>query len=130
MRLLFTLAVNQSTLEDIEAAQKALQAVKADITGDGLEGMLTLAVGQLERFVAGNIEVKTGRTKNSVFGSVSGSGNSVEAFLGTNVSYSPFVRNASHSKQFFAYAADVEGPHVQKWLGDEVDLRVERGFNK
>jgi len=60
---------------------------------------------------------------------VTGSGNSVEAFLGTNVSYSPFVRNASHSKQFFAYAADVEGPHVQKWLGDEVDLRVERGFN-
>lgn len=124
------ITVSPQTIEDIRQSQLAFEmAAEALSAGGGLEGLFAEAILQLGRFVAGNIEVDTGRTKNSVFPSVEGRGNSIVAMLGTNVSYSPFVRDAGHSRRFFEYAADVEGPRALAVLGDEVVLEIARGFN-
>lgn len=117
------IAVKQA---DIERVQRELADVVAAVgEGEGLDSLLTLATMQALRFVQANIEVDTGRTKNSVMPSVQDS----EGRLGTNVSYAPFVRDAGHSEQFFRYAARVEGPRIQEAFGMEVQARVNRAFS-
>lgn len=116
--------VNTATVADIERVQRQLSNVLAGVTGDGLTEIITLATLQMLRFVQANIEVDTGRTKNSVFPHVQGT----EGRLGTNVTYSPFVRDAGHGKQFFRHAADVEGPALGRAFGTEVQARVNRAF--
>ena len=114
--------------QDVAATLAGLEAVKATTRGAGLEAMLALALGRLDRFVAGNIEVDTGRTKNSIFQHTGGNGNRLEAMLGTNVHYAPYVREAGHGEQFFEYAARVEGPAVLEMLGTDYDARIEAAF--
>lgn len=112
-----------------EAAEKyraAAELLRAD--GQGLPALMSEAVGQLQRFAQGNIEVDTGRTKNSVFGNVSGRGNSVVGMLGTNVRYAPFVRDSGHRMQFMKYAERKEVPNVLKYLGEGVVSSVEEVF--
>lgn len=121
--------IDQSVQDDIARTQQALQAVKDELAETGQGSVWMLALLQMNRFVGANIEVDTGRTKNSVFTEVSGSGNGITALLGTNVSYSPFVRDAGHNKQFFEYAAETEGPAIAQLLGDEVAIRVEGAFS-
>lgn len=118
--------VNQATVQDIETTQRQLADALAAVGGEsgGMEDIITLLTLQMLRFVQGHIEVDTGRTKNSVFPSVAGT----EGRLGTNVSYSPFVREAGHGRQFFDYAADVEGPAVARAFGLEIQSRVNRAF--
>jgi hypothetical protein len=111
------------TQAKLEAAQQAI----APDTG-GLADILAVGLAQLERFTVANIEVDTGRTKNSIFPKLGQQGNSVVASLNTNVSYAPYVRDASHKQPFFDYAAKVEGPRVAKMLGLEVDIRVTKAF--
>lgn len=123
------ITIKQSVLTDIERTQQGLQRVSEELADTGIGGMWMLALLQLNRFVGANIEVDTGRTKNSVFTEVSGGGNSITALLGTNVSCSPFVRDAGHRKQFFEYAAETEGPAIAQLLGEEVAIRVEGAFS-
>lgn len=123
--------VNAASLEDIERVQRQMAGVLTAVSpSDGLKGVITLATLQMHRFVANNIEVDSGRTKNSIFPEVTNAGNSVVGVLGSNVSYSPFVRDANHGRQFFDYAKDVEGPNIKKLLGDEMTAEIERGFNQ
>lgn len=122
------ITIDKSAIADIERAKDGLAAVQKELMATGADSMWMLALLQLNRFVGANIEVATGRTKNSVFTQVSGSGNGITALLGTNVSYSPFVRDAGHHQQFFEYAAEYEGPAVARMLGEEVDIRVQRAF--
>lgn len=126
-----SLNVNEASIEDIEKAQRQLNSAVAQFGAEsgGLAARLTEAILQVQRFVLGNIEVDTGRTKNSVFADVSQSGNSVAAMLGTNVNYSPYVRDAGHKEQFFKYAERVEVPGVLAWLGADIVARVEGSFD-
>lgn len=111
--------------EDAERMERQLAAVMEAVgAGAGQRDLLTLATMQALRFVSANIEVDTGRTKNSVFPEVG----ETTARLATNVSYSPFVRDASHSEQFFRYAERVEGPRIGEAYGLEVQARVNRAF--
>lgn len=128
------LAINVNTAEpgEIERVQRQLNSAAQAIGANsgGLEAILALGLAQLDRFVAVNVEVDTGRTKNSVFQHIGGGGqgNSIAAALATNVRYSPYVRDASHSQPFFQYAAEKEGPAVLEMLGEEVIIRVEEAF--
>jgi len=90
-----------------------------------MKSIITLATLLALRFVQANIEVSTGRTKNSVNRKET---NALVGMLSTNVSYAPFVRDAGHSEQFFRYAARVEGPRIQDAFGMEVQARVNRAF--
>jgi hypothetical protein len=111
-----------------EAAAKLRAAAKAAGV-DGQVAAFTEAISQLHRFVANNIEVDTGRTKNSIFPRVSKEANGVEAMLGTAVIYSPYVRDAGHSQQFFDYAEEREVPQIMRWLADEMIIKVEQPFS-
>ncbi|MCL4867756.1 MAG: hypothetical protein KJ063_02210 [Anaerolineae bacterium] len=117
---------SEETLRDANRTAQALAAVQAGVTGSGMMGIMSLAVVQMQRFVSGHIEVDTGRTKNSVHAEVKRVGNGVEGVLGTNVVYSPYVRDDKHQRPFFDHARNVEGPNVVRLFGDEVNLRVER----
>lgn len=118
----------QASAEDIARVQRELDQVITTVGegGDaGLKSIITLATLQALRFVQANIEVRTARTKNSV--NRRGT-NAIIGMLATNVSYAPFVRDATHSEQFFRYAARVEGPRIQESFGLEVQARVNRAF--
>ena len=124
--------VNTASPNEIARAQEAFRnaAVAVGVASDdGLLGKVKQATLQMDRFVSGHIEVDTGRTKNSVFPTVRSEGNSVIGMLSSNVRYAPYVRDASHSKQFFDYAADVEGPGILEWLGSEVAITVREAFS-
>lgn len=126
-----SLDVNAASIEDIERVQRQLNSavMQMGAKSGGLVARMTEAILQLQRFVLGNIEVDTGRTKNSVFADVSEADNSVAAMLGTNVNYSPWVRDRGHSEQFFKYAERVEVPTVLEWLGGDIVARVEGSFD-
>lgn len=127
---MMTIKVNEASIEDLEQMQAKLRRV-LELVGaqtGGLEEMITLGVLQLDRFVAANIEVDTGRTKNSIFPSVHGDGNRVTGQLATNVWYAPWVRDAGHDAHFFDYAEKKEVPAVLAMLGSEFSARVEQGF--
>lgn len=95
-----------------------------------MEARVSRGLVMLQSFVSKNIEVDTGRTKNSVFARVSGGrGNSVVGMLGTNVKYAPYVQDGTHSKQFFDYAAEREGQRVADALGEDFIVSVERVFD-
>lgn len=122
--------VDEASLRSIRKVQRQLtDAVKA-IDPSGVEEVVQLTTLQALRFVQGNIEVDTGRTKSSVFPAVTRVGNGADGVLGTNVSYSPFVRDASHTKPFFDYAAENEGPRLAQFFGAEINVRVENAFNE
>ena len=120
------LTLSQSSIQDVNRSQQALMQVQASVTGGGMVEIMTLAVLQMQRYVSAHIEVDTGRTKNSIFTQVRGAGNGAEGVLGTNVSYSPYVRDNTHSRQFFEHAAEGEGPNVARLFGEEVQIRVEK----
>ena len=124
--------VNTARPDEIARVQDAFRnaalAVGAQ-TDDGLLPKVTQATLQMERFVAGHIEVDTGRTKNSVFPTIRTDGNGVTGMLSSNVSYAPHVRDGGHNRQFFEYARDVEGPRVLDWLGGEVTISLGGAFN-
>lgn len=120
------LVLSNQSEQDIERARAALEQVRAEVTGQGMAAIMALAVVQMQRFVTANIEVDTGRTKNSIFTQVRVEGNGVDGVLGTNVSYAPYVRDDGHYQQFFEFAAEAEGPRVAQLFGDEVQIRVQR----
>ena len=93
-----------------------------------LEAPFTAAAIQLHRFMVDNIEVDTGRTRNSLFFTVQGASNSIVATIGSNVSYAPYVRDKSHDKQFVKDAAQKELPGVLQALGENVSAHVLEGF--
>lgn len=118
----------QSLTEFQVNAREAANRVGAQ--SGGLAEKLVKGVGQLDRFVAAHIQVRTGRTKNSVFQAVDVQGNSAQAGLHSNVKYSPYVGYLPHSKseQFFQYAARVEGPKVAETTGRAVVVAIEDSF--
>lgn len=120
----------ESTQQDIQAVQNSMQNALRETTGAGLENKLLLGLAQLDRFVAANIQVQTGRTKNSIFQRIGRSGNSVAAGLHTNVKYSPYVGHlpGRSSEQFFKYAARVEGLRVANSVGQDIVITVEGKF--
>lgn len=123
------ITVSAETVADVERATQEFGAVQAIVDPRGLEVRMNAAVLGLQRFVTNNIEVDQGRTKNSIFANVRVNGNSVVGMLGSNVSYSPFVRNASHQMQFFKYAEQQKGADIARQLGDDVVVSVESVFD-
>lgn len=121
---------NKSAVEDLKRMQAQMLAARQAVTGDGMAGLINLGLIQLHRFVMANIEVDTARTKHSVFMQVYQRGGDVEGKLGSQVKYSPWVRDKGHTTHFFEYAKEKEGPAVLNMLGREVTLKVKRAFNK
>lgn len=124
----FSMSIRAEGAQEAQSKYNAAADAVGVRTG-GLRDILLVGLLQMERFVLGNIEVDTGRTKNSIFQDLAATGNSIRAMLGTNVIYSPYVRDAGHKEQFFEYAAKVEGPRVAERMGGEVVIRVERAFD-
>jgi len=98
------------------------------VSPNGLAEMFQMGIMQLDRFAQGHIEVDTGRTKNSLYTRVNNDSNRITAMLGTNVRYSPYVRDDGHKKQFLENTRDAEGPRVLEWLGEQVVLSIEGAF--
>ncbi|MCL4867794.1 MAG: hypothetical protein KJ063_02400 [Anaerolineae bacterium] len=121
-----TLQLSQTSLDDLKKLQADLRQAAQEVSANsGLKGLMTQAILQVDRFVAGNIEVDTGWTKNSIFPDVSGGGNSVVAQLSTSVHYAPYVRDRRHQEQFFDYANRREVPKVIEWLAETAGIKVE-----
>lgn len=120
---------NESPVEDLKRMQRQLMTAKKAVTGDGMEGIMNLGLIQLHRFVLANIEVDTARTKHSIFMQMDRKGKDVEGRLGSQVFYSPWVRDAGHGVHFFEYAQAQEGPAVLAMLGREFTLAVNRAFD-
>ena len=117
--------VNNNPLAQIKALQEQLVMAKMAVTAEeGMEAEITKALIQLHRFVLAHIEVDTARTKHSIFMETHISGDSVIGKLGTNVKYSPYVRDANHKEPFFRYAARIEGPRVLEALGREFTMKL------
>lgn len=110
-----------------EELQRRLLAA-ADVVGpDGMTAEVQKALIELHRFVVDNIEVDIttgGRTRRSIFMNVFTDNAGVNGMLGSNVSYSPWVRDAGHGQQFFEYAARIEGPRVLERMSREFTLKV------
>lgn len=124
------LTVDTASIKDLERLQSQLLSAKMAVTGEGMEGLVNLALIQLQRFVMGNIEVDTARTKASIFiMNPQTLGKDVVGGLASQVSYSPFVRDAGHKEHFFEYAKRVEGPAVLEMLGREFTLAMKRSFD-
>jgi len=121
--------IKVSTNGTAERSQGQYNSAAQAISPSGLAPLFQAALLQLQRFTLGNIEVDTGRTKNSIFAQLDQSGNSIAALLGTSVRYAPYVRQANGGVQFFTYAADVEGPAALAALGDNVILAVSGEFD-
>lgn len=111
-----------------ETVANGLDRLGNGLRPNGLMSMMHTAVSQLHRFTAINIEVDTGRTKNSLFTSVSNNGNSVVGMLGTDVRYAPYVRESNHGMQFMDYALDREVPRLVAQMGGKITNVVERSF--
>lgn len=125
------LSVDTASIQDLEALQADLRQAAREVSANsGLLGLMTQGILQIDRFVANNIEVDTGRTKNSVFPTTRQNGNSVLAQLSTNVSYAPYVREAGHGEQFLAYAEQREVPGVVAWIGEQAGIKVEAVLSK
>lgn len=124
------ISVNEANPGDLAKLQQNLNSVVQAIGAEsgGMKRNLTESLLQMQRFVVGNIEVDTSRTKNSVFPSITGSGNSILALLASNVRYSLYVRNAGHNEQFFDYASRVEGPNIARQYGKDIITKVEKQF--
>lgn len=101
------------------------------IRNGGMANLVELAGLQLLRFTLSDIEVDSGRTKGSLFFQQGGPrGNSaVMAYLGTNVKYAPYVRDAAHTVQFFKNAEETEGPAVAAAFGVNVEAVVNDAFD-
>lgn len=123
-----TEATTQELAEFQAAARRA--ANKVGVESGGLASLMLKGLGQLDRFVAANIQVRTGRTKNSIFQALSQDRNKVQAGLYSNVRHSPYVgyRPKTSSEQFFKYAARVEGPKVVEATALDVVVTVESEF--
>ena len=128
MSVLFGSGVNVADVRGLKEAQKAVVSALRQVGAGEQEKLFTEAVLQVHRFVLGNIEVDTGRTKNSVFPDVESGPGGITAGLYTNVAYSPWVRDAGHRKQFFDHADAVEVPRVLAWLEDEGIERIESSW--
>ena len=120
---------NTTPIERLKELQDQLVMAKMAIAADdGMEADITKALIQMHRFVLAHIEVDTARTKNSIFMGTSVDGDVVNGRLGTNVKYSPYVRDAKHNEHFFRYAARIEGPQILESLGREFTLAVSGAF--
>jgi len=121
-----------SAIGDLDRYKLGLQLAKNSISEDsgGLLTVLLPAALQLDRFVAANIQVDTGRTKNSIFISSGKDNNGVFAGLFSNVNYAPYVgyKQRESSKQFFLYAADIEAPRALNTAANALVEKIEDGF--
>lgn len=101
------------------------------VRSGGLASLVELAGLQLLRFTFHDIEVDSGRTQGSLFfrhGGIQGN-SAVSAYLGTNVTYAPYVRDAAHTVQFFKNAEETEGPAVAAAFGVNVETVVNNAFD-
>lgn len=125
-------ASSKNTNQQIADLQASLNEArnKVGIDTGGMDNQLILGLQQIDRFVAANIQVRTGRTKNSIFQHVSRDGNRVQAGLHSNVKYSPYVgyQPKRSSTQFFKYAAQVEGPRVANSVAVNIVTDIEGSF--
>ena len=117
-----------STNSPEQVAAKFARAAEA-VGPDGLQARITLGVAQLVRFASANVEVDTGRTKNSIYGKVQGGGSAVQGIVGATSSYHGYVRDAGHGIQFLRYAGQKELPNVLKTIGEAVAASIEEAFN-
>lgn len=124
----FDLKVLQQGMTDLAGMHSKLVAAQRAFVGEESAETMDLALIQMHRFILGNIEVDTTRTKNSIFMKSGVDGDGPWGKIGSNVKYSPWVRDAGHGTQFMEYAVKKEGPAVLALLGKEYTLAVHKKF--
>jgi len=87
------------------------------------------ALSMMLAFIGRNIEVDTGRTRGSVFFRTFKDGEGFGGVIGSNVKYSPWVRDAGHDKHFLVHAAEQEGPRALAEMGRQYILDVKGAIN-
>lgn len=110
-----------------DVARKVARALE-EMQDARLSARMNQAVMQLLRFTQTNIEVDTGRTKNSLVGTVTqASGRGITGMVASsNVSYAPYVREAGHTVHFVDFAYEREVPRILDWLVEDVISEVTR----
>lgn len=111
-----------------EASAARFRRAAQEVGPEGLEARITEGVAQLVRFASANVEVRTSRTKNSIYGKVEGGQGVVRGIVGATSSYHPYVRDAGHGVQFLRHAAQKELPLVLKNIGQDVVASVQEAF--
>jgi hypothetical protein len=104
------------------------QAALASMASGELPATITKGLLQLQRYMTRDIEVDTGRTKQSLFVQVKTKPDGVVGAVMSNVKYSPWVRDAGHQRHFMVQAAQREGPRVLAEMGREYVLNVAAAF--
>lgn len=113
---------------DPQASAARFQAAADEVSPSGLQAKIAKGVGQLVRFSSSHIEVRTGRTKNSIYGDVRASSGGVIGTVGATSSYHQYVRDDGHGQQFLRFAAHHELPRVLKDLGEDVRGGIREAF--
>lgn len=124
---MLTLDSRDNTPEEIQ--QKLIKAGKLS-QDEGMTELIQFGLIQLHRYMLRNIEVDTARTKNSLFWRAQSSPQGVWGFVGSNVKYSPYVRDRQHRRHFMVTAAEKEGPQVLARMGRTYALAVKETIER
>lgn len=108
---------DSASIHQLEELQRELQRLQQEVSPEGMEATLTLAVGMLHRYGSGIVHVDTGRLKNSLFWRVQAHERRASAIWGTNVAYSIYEEARGGDHAFVERTAREEGPHVARTFG-------------
>lgn len=108
---------DSASVHQLEELQRELQRLQQEVSPEGMEATLTLAVGMLHRYGSGIVHVDTGRLKNSLFWRVQSGERRGSAVWGTNVQYSVYEEARGGDHAFVGRTARGEGPNVARIFG-------------
>lgn len=108
---------DSASIHQLEELQRELQRLQQEVSKEGMEATLTLAVGMLHRYGSSIVHVDTGRLKNSLFWRVQAGERRASAIWGTNVAYSIYEEARGGDHAFVDRTARSEGPHVERIFG-------------
>lgn len=105
---------NSASVRQLEALQAELQRLATEVSPEGIEATLTLAVGMLHRYGSAIVHVDSGRLKNSLFWDVQANQRRGSAIWGTNVLYSIYENARGGDHAFVDRTRREEGPNVER----------------
>lgn len=109
----FGSGVMNVTVEGLEEAQRMVQAQQlAASERGGLYGAMAQALGQLHRYAAIIVHVRTGRLKNSLFTEIKAGNNSLRGYVATNVVYAIEEERRGGAHAFFTRTVRDEAPRL------------------
>lgn len=114
---------DSASIHQLEELQRELNRLQQEVSPEGMEATLTLAVGMLHRYGSAVVHTDSGRLKNSLFWRVNASGRRGSAIWGTNVQYSIYEEARGGDHAFVGRTARSEGPAVERIFGVRISGR-------